>query len=82
MPTTQTFSETAKLTITTETINEAGEIHITGKWNDVEFDQTLPIRPEGAVLLCFDEESYNFYWQRLVPEDARSNYKVVRTYGS
>jgi hypothetical protein len=82
MPTTQTFSENNKLVIDSENINESGEIHIKGRWNTVEIEQTLPIRPEGPTQLCFDKETYNFFWQRLVPDDVRNDFEVVRIYGA
>lgn len=82
MTITQKFSENNTLVIEQESFNSNGEIEITAKWNGAEISQTLPVRPDGPAQLCFDKETFNFYWQRLVLEDVRNEFEVVRTYGA
>ena len=82
MPLNMTFNESNKLIVTEETVNTlTGEIYIKGSWDGTPIEQTVPARPEGMVLFCFDEDSLNFYWQRLVSEDARANFKVIKSFG-
>ncbi len=82
MPVTMNFGESSndQPIITSEIVNESGEIEIKAKWNNVTVDQTLPARPHIGCLLCFDKDTFNFYWQRLVEDDARARFEVIRTY--
>lgn len=80
MPKTINVSETLQVSLTKSQITPNGELYLEGGIvGGQQVKQTLP-NPGSPAYVCYDPDSNNFYWTRIVGEDLRPNGVLIEPF--